>query len=109
MADRDFLKTPALDHPFVDVFVPEGRISSVAIGQAVSVRVDGVRAELHGVVEHVSSRTEFTPRFLFSDSERPNLVLRVRVRIEDPQHRLRAGVPAFVTVDAAARGPVAVR
>lgn len=98
-----------LDHPFVDVFVPEGRISSVAIGQAVSVRVDGVRAELHGVVEHVSSRTEFTPRFLFSDSERPNLVLRVRVRIEDPQHRLRAGVPAFVRVDAAARGPVAVR
>jgi HlyD family secretion protein len=87
-----------LDHPFVDVFVPEGRITSVSVGQRANVRVDGINGTLVGVVEHVSNRTEFTPRFLFSESERPNLVLRVRIRIEDPRHRLRAGVPAFVTV-----------
>ena len=87
-----------LDHPFVDVFVPEGRITSVALGQRATIRVDGISQPLTGVVEHVSNRTEFTPRFLFSESERPNLVLRVRIRIEDPQHQLRAGVPAFVAV-----------
>ena len=54
-------------------------------------------------MEHIASQTEFTPRFLFSPRERPNLVVRVRVRIEDPEERLHAGVPAFVTIEGAGR------
>jgi hypothetical protein len=48
------------------------------------------------VVENVARATEFTPRFLFSERERANLVVRVRVRVDDPAQRLHAGVPAFV-------------
>jgi hypothetical protein len=44
----------------------------------------------------VGRNLEFTPRYLFSEKERSNLVVRVRVRVEDPRHLLRAGVPAFV-------------
>jgi hypothetical protein len=51
---------------------------------------------LPGSVEHIARQTEFTPRYLFSERERPNLVVRVRVRIADPAQRLRAGVPARV-------------
>jgi hypothetical protein len=51
------------------------------------------------VVESVSPDTEFTPKFLFSDRERPHLVVRVRVRVEDPQRRLHSGVPAFAQVE----------
>ena len=51
-----------------------------------------------GKVEYVAQRTEFTPRFLFSEQERPNLVVRVRVRVDDDQERLHAGVPAFATI-----------
>lgn len=87
-----------LSHPYVDVFVPEGRMGEVHMGQAMSVRVDGVSEALAGKVEHIFPKTEFTPRFLFSEGERPNLVLRVRVRVDDPKHRLHAGVPAFVTL-----------
>ena len=36
-------------------------------------------------------------RFLFSERERPNLVVRVRVRIEAPDGDLHAGLPAFAT------------
>lgn len=92
-----------LDHPFVEIFVPEGRMAMVAVGQRASVRIDGLRESLPAVVEHVANRTEFTPRFLFSETERPNLVLRVRIRIEDPRHRLRAGLPALVTLDGPGR------
>ena len=42
--------------------------------------------------------TEFTPKFLFSPRERPNLVVRVRVRVDDPERRLHAGVPAFARI-----------
>lgn len=94
-----------LDHPFVDVYVPEARLASVSIGQRARVRVDGVADALVATVEHVGSRTEFTPRFLFSETERPNLVLRVRVRVEDPGHRLRAGLPAFVALEPASELP----
>ncbi len=85
-----------LDHPFVDVFVSQARISQIRVGLEVRVAVDGVAQQFRGRVEHVFPRPEFTPRFLFSEDERPNIVIRVRVRIHDPDHLLHAGIPAFV-------------
>jgi HlyD family secretion protein len=85
-----------VQRPYVDVFVPEAEIARVSVGQAAKVKVDALSAELGGRVEHIARRTEFTPRYLFSQKERATLVVRVRVRIDDPQERLRAGVPAFV-------------
>jgi HlyD family secretion protein len=85
-----------LDHPYVDVFVPQARAHLVHVGDALQVRVDGVAASLAGSVEHIFPGTEFTPRFLFSEGERPNLVIRTRVRIADTGHVLHAGIPAFV-------------
>lgn len=83
-------------HPYVDVFVPQATISAVSVGQAASVRVDALGHALSGKVEHIARRTEFTPRYLFSERERATLVVRVRVRVDDPKEQLRAGVPAFV-------------
>lgn len=84
-------------HPYVDAFVPQGDLGGIVIGTKATVGVDSTDTKLSGQVEYVSNETEFTPRFLFSEQERPNLVIRVRVRIDDPQHSLHAGVPAFVT------------
>jgi len=84
-------------HPYADVFVPQQRLSGLEVRLPAKVRVDAEAREFDGKIEHISPSTEFTPRFLFSERERPNLVVRVRVRIEDPEERLHAGVPAFVT------------
>ncbi|HTE55994.1 MAG TPA: HlyD family efflux transporter periplasmic adaptor subunit [Kofleriaceae bacterium] len=93
-------------HPYADVFVPLAELGGVAIGAAAEVAVDELGERLPGRVEHIGRRTEFTPRYLFSEKERPNLVVRVRVRIDDPARRLHAGVPAFVTIgQRAARAP----
>jgi HlyD family secretion protein len=86
-----------LDHPYVDVFVPQGEIASVKVGQPMTVRIDSLREPVRGSVERIGYKTEFTPRYLFSEKERANFVVRVRVRVDDPGHQLRAGVPAFVT------------
>jgi HlyD family secretion protein len=88
-----------LSHPYVDVFLPEARAHEVHVGLAVSTRVDGVANALPSKIEHVFPKTEFTPRYLFSEGERPNLVLRVRVRVDDTTHQLHGGVPAFVTLN----------
>lgn len=87
-----------LTHPYVDTFVPQSIISRFQLGKGVQVAVDGLEESLRGRVEHISRRLEFTPRFVFSEGERPNLVLRVRVRVEDPSHRLHSGLPAFVSL-----------
>jgi HlyD family secretion protein len=84
--------------PYVDVFVPQGQLDGVRPGARAAVRVDATSTPLSGAVEHVSPQTEFTPKFLFSQRERPNLVVRVRVRIDDADRRLHAGVPAFARI-----------
>lgn len=85
-------------HPYADVFVPQAEIGKFEVGTPVSVRVDTSQTASSGVVEWIGRQTEFTPRFLFSEQERPNLVLRVRIRIDDADRLLRAGIPAFVTL-----------
>ena len=85
--------------PYVDVFVPEAEISAVKVGQTARIKVDALSSELGGKVEHIARRTEFTPRYLFSERERSTLVVRVRVRVDDPKEKLRAGVPAFVRLN----------
>jgi HlyD family secretion protein len=86
-------------HPYVDVFVPVGKLEGVRVGTPASVRVDQTDQPFLAKVEHVARTTEFTPKFLFSKRERPNLVIRVRLRLEDPEQRLHAGTPAFARFD----------
>jgi HlyD family secretion protein len=95
--------TPAVmmadvEHPYADVFVPEAQLGAIQVGARAEARVDAQREPFPAVVEYLSPETEFTPKFLFSDRERPNLVVRARVRVEDPGHRLHSGVPVFVRV-----------
>jgi HlyD family secretion protein len=95
--------TPAVtmadvDHPYAEVFVPEGRLGTTQVGAPCEVHVDALADAFHGIVEYVSPDAEFAPKFLFSDRERLNLVIRMRVRIEDPGRRLHSGVPVFVQV-----------
>jgi HlyD family secretion protein len=84
-------------HPYADVFVPVPAAPGVKVGDAAHLRVEGLPGEAVGVVELVYPQAEFTPRFVFSPRERPNLVIRVRVRLDDAEGRLHAGLPAYVT------------
>jgi HlyD family secretion protein len=86
--------------PYVDLFVPEASVGGIRPGSRASVRIDAEQGRsFDGAVEDVGQRTEFTPRFLYSPKERPNLVVRVRVALRDPDERLRAGVPAFGRIE----------
>ena len=86
--------------PYVDLFVPEASVGGIKPGRRAVVRIDAEPGRpFEGVVEDVGRRTEFTPRFLYSPKERPNLVVRVRVALRDPDQRLRAGLPALGRID----------
>ncbi len=87
--------------PYVDVFVPIDQLDGIRVGTTGSVRVDASPDAFAARVDWISRQTEFTPRYLFSERERPNLVVRVRLSVSDPSERLHAGVPAFARLDLA--------
>jgi HlyD family secretion protein len=85
--------------PYADVFVAQAKVGKIRVGAPARLKVDSLPDSIPAKVESIGQRTEFTPRFLFSNRERPNLVIRVRVRADDPGERLHAGLPAFVQID----------
>jgi HlyD family secretion protein len=85
-------------HPYADVFVPVAEAPRIRIGAPAALVVEGRAGEVAGVVELVMPRAEFTPRFVYSPRERPNLMIRVRVRFTDEAGTLHAGLPAYVRV-----------
>jgi HlyD family secretion protein len=92
------------EHPYADVFVPQGEVGGIRVGAAARARVDSLGREIPGRVERVLRRTEFTPRYIFSRDERANLVVRVRIRFDDPDRALHAGVPLFARIARAGAG-----
>ncbi|MET0595667.1 MAG: HlyD family efflux transporter periplasmic adaptor subunit [Polyangiaceae bacterium] len=84
-------------HPYADVFVPQEGLGDLKVGTPAKVEIDARPQAFSARIEDVGRRTEFTPRYIFSERERSQLVVRVRVRIDDPDEALHAGVPAFVT------------
>jgi HlyD family secretion protein len=95
--------------PYLDVFVPQAELSGVRAGTPATVRVDAEHQPLRGAVEMVGRTVEFTPRYLFSEKERPNLVVRVRIELQDPQEKLHAGVPGFAAFTRDGAAPEAKR
>jgi HlyD family secretion protein len=83
-------------HPYVDIFVPEDQLAGLVVGRHAQIDSDD-NSRVTGAIEDIARAAEFTPKFLFSERERHNLVIRVRVRIDDGGRVLHAGEPAFVT------------
>ncbi len=87
-----------VERPIIEVFVPESALGGVKIGKKGTLHVDALDRGFEATVVYVASQVEFTPRYLFSEQERPRLVVRVRLRLADPKHDLVAGVPGFVSL-----------
>jgi len=81
--------------PYADVFVPVSDAPKIKLGAPMMIAVEGDTHEVPGVVERVYPQLEFTPRFIYSPRERPNQLMRVRVRLDNREGRLHAGMPAY--------------
>ncbi len=84
-------------HLWVRVYVPETRLGRIKIGDVVNVRVDSFPGkDFRGVVEQVGRAAEFTPRNVQTVEERIKQVFGVKVRLENPEGQLQAGMSADV-------------
>jgi len=81
------------------VYVPEGRLGQVTIGQRVEVRVDSFPDRVFaGTVVAIAHKAEFTPRNVQTQEERVNMVFAVDVSIPNSDHALKPGLPADAVI-----------
>lgn len=83
---------------WVTVFVPEPEMPRVSVGQRAQVTVDGWDRPFDAQVYWIAEDAEFTPKYVLTEAERTRLVYEVRVRPDDPDGRLKPGMPADVTI-----------
>lgn len=85
------------NHLWVRVFVPEPWLGHIKLGDAVKVRVDAFPGkDFAGVVEQVAREAEFTPRNVQTVGERVKQVFGVKVKLDNAEGQLRAGMAADV-------------
>ncbi len=84
---------------WVRVYVPEGLVNRVRVGQPATIRLDGLVHSLSGRVSVVAPKAEFTPRNVQTPEERVTQTFAVKVRLDHPEPWLRPGVAADVTLD----------
>ena len=83
------------NHIWVRVFVPEPWLGHIKLGDAVKVRVDSFpQYNFAGVVEQIARAAEFTPRNVQTVGERVKQVFGVKVRLDNTEGQLRAGMAA---------------
>ena len=76
---------------------PEASLGLVKPGAAAEVFTDSHPGEgIPGRVGFISSVAEFTPKTVQTEDLRTSLVYEVRIYVEDPDDRLRLGMPATV-------------
>lgn len=91
------LRLANLDELELRIFLGEGELDLVQIGQELTVRVDALQGEtLAGSVIWISSEAEFTPKNAQTRQARSQLVYAVKLRIANPDGRLHIGMPAEV-------------
>jgi HlyD family secretion protein len=85
------------NHIWVRVFVPEPWLGHVKLGDAAKVRVDAFPdKEFSGEVVQVARSAEFTPRNVQTVGERVKQVFGVKVKLDNREGQLRAGMAADV-------------
>jgi HlyD family secretion protein len=85
------------DRLWVRVYVPEPWLGKIKLNEAVRVRVDSHPGrDFSGVVEQVNRKAEFTPRNIQTVEDRIKQVFGVKVRLDNKDDQLRAGMSADI-------------
>lgn len=83
----------------ITVYVPEPRLNEISLGQSASVTIDvasGASPVFDAVIVHISDKAEFTPRNVQTVEGRSSTVFAVKLKVSDPDGKLKIGMPADV-------------
>jgi HlyD family secretion protein len=89
-----------LDNLTIVVYVPETLYGQLNLGQSATLTVDSFPGEqFTAAVTIIADQAEFTPRNVQSVEGRGATVYAITLRVNDPEGKLKPGMPADVTFD----------
>ncbi|MCI0683346.1 MAG: efflux RND transporter periplasmic adaptor subunit [Gemmataceae bacterium] len=96
-ANQPVVRVLRADDLWVKAYVSEVDLGKVSVGQTVELTIDSFPTKrFQGVVAHIVSTSEFTPRNIQSLDERRHQVFAIKVRVDDPQGIFKSGMAADV-------------
>jgi HlyD family secretion protein len=94
-----------LDTLTITVYVPEDRYGELSLGQSATVSVDSFPGQTFTAsIVHIADQAEFTPRNVQTAEGRTSTVFAIRLRVQDPDGKLKPGMPADVIFDDQGKG-----
>lgn len=86
-----------LDHLTITVYLPEDRYGRVNLGDAAEVEVDSFPGvTFKATVVRIADEAQFTPRNVQTGAGRRTTVFAIELRLDDPEGKLKPGMPADV-------------
>jgi HlyD family secretion protein len=99
-AGRPLATLVNLEELYVRVYVAERDVGRIALGAPARVTVDAYPGQqFAGAVSEIAQQAEFTPKEVHMKDEREKLVYGVKLRLENPQGRLKPGMPADARIE----------
>ncbi len=98
-AGKPLYKIARLDTLELRAYVSGAQLPHFRIGEAVTVLIDEdetTNRSLEGTVTWIASEAEFTPKLIQTKEERVSLVYAFKVRVANPDGRLKIGMPGEV-------------
>lgn len=98
---KPLYKIADLSQMTLRVYISEVQLSSIKIGQVVTIKIDGEKAmkSYKGQVSWIASSAEFTPKVIQTKEERVNLVYAVKITVQN-DGGLKIGMPAEMWISA---------
>ena len=81
----------------ITVYIPENRYGEISLGQKADVTVDSFPNETFAAaVVYIADQAEFTPRNVQTVEGRSSTVFAIKLKVDDPEGKLKIGMPADV-------------
>ncbi len=82
----------------ITVYVPEDRYGEISLGQAATMTVDSFpNLIFQATVIQIADKAEFTPRNVQTVEGRSSTVYAIKLKVQDPEGKLKPGMPADVS------------
>ncbi len=95
---RPVLRLGVLDTVTVIAFLPEPDLPRFRVGDTLWIRADGLSRALPGRLSWIAPEAEYASSFVQTPENRRDLVYRARIRVANPDHLLKVGMPVDVFI-----------
>ena len=85
------------DQSYVRTYIDEKDLGKIISGMKVTVKTDS-NSQYQGQIGFISEKAEFTPKTVETTRLRTELVYRLRIIIENPDNKLKQGMPVTIII-----------